>query len=279
MHTRKHVAMPGNSFFSVLLLLTAATIRVDAFSSSTVFYRQGQKSDELKIATTLAKELMNPLGVQSERFVVATDSSNNVIGWAQIKLLGELASSQRDPSKFDSRPGSVDLEQELDEAMWEEFEKNDNIQVPIGFKSFPWTKEYRAMEQGVKDRDQRRAELRAQRERELQNEQLWELSSVYVESSFRGQGIGSELVKRILRKRIVEDGYLPTSIYLLTLATTVDWYQDNFAFESVSSSDIPAPMAFEVTAGNFITKLIGAQLCCMQGTQQTLEICKSVPAW
>ncbi|CAB9531829.1 Acetyltransferase (GNAT) family [Seminavis robusta] len=213
--------MPGNAFILALLLLTAATSRVGGFSSTSIFYRQGQKSDELKIATALAKELMNPLGVKIERFVVATDTSNNVIGWAQIKPLGELTSSRRDPSKFGSGRGSLDLDQ---------------------------------------------------------NEQLWELSSVYVESSFRGQGIGSELVKRILRNRIVEDGYLPTSIYLLTLATTVDWYRDNFAFESVSSSDIPGPMAFEVTTGNFITKLIGAQLCCMQGTQQTLDICKSVPA-
>ena len=135
------------------------------------------------------------------------------------------------------------------------------------------------MDNSVKDRDKKREELRATRGKELERMQLFELSSVYVDVSYRGQGIGTELVKRVLRKRLLESQKpcLPSTIYCLTLATTVDWYRDNFGFETVPSTDIPAPMALEVTAGNIITKLIGARLCCMRGTPKTLEICKNTP--
>jgi N-acetylglutamate synthase-like GNAT family acetyltransferase len=257
---------------------------VEALSvNSRVDYRRGRKSDERTIATTLAKEFMNPLGIQSDRFVVATTKSQKndkdsdiLIGWAQVKPLGALMT--RDPSRFDSRPGSYDMEQEVDDIMWDDFEKDDSIKVPVGLQSLPWTRQYRDMEKAVKDRDTKREKLRIQRQKELEPQQLWELASVYVEKPYRGQGIGTELVKRVLQKRFSEDNScLPTSIYCLTLPTTVDWYRDNFGFDIVSSNDVPAPMAFEVTAGNIITKLIGAQLCCMRGKPKTLEICKNVP--
>jgi N-acetylglutamate synthase-like GNAT family acetyltransferase len=269
------LSIPFLIALQVPLLIWKDADVVEALSVS-VQYRRGHKSDERAIATTLAKELMNPLGIQSDRFVVATRQDGNVIGWAQIKPLGALTTM--DPSRFDARPGSYDLEQELDDAMWDDFEKDDSIKVPAGLKSLPWTREYRAMEESVKGRQKKREKMRVQRAKELQQQQLWELASVYVQNPYRGQGIGTELVKRVLKKRFSEDACLPSSIYCLTLATTVDWYRDNFGFEIVSSTDVPAPMALEVTAGSIITKLIGAQLCCMRGTPKTLEICKNVPS-
>ena len=262
-------------------------------SQNNIQYRQGAPKDEMKIAATLAKELMNPLGIQGDRFIVATDASstsdNNVIGWAQVKPLGKPTTSniQRDPSQYNARPGSYSLDQEIDDAMWDDFDQDDSIQVPVGWASLPWTPEYRALQQAVKDRDEKRKALRQQREAALllQQQQLWELSSVYVEAPYRHQGIGTELVRRVLRQRLLPAAdqqqqllpppSLPTSIYCLTLATTAPWYEDNFGFEIVSSSDVPAPMALEVAAGSIITKLIGAQLCCMRGTDKTVGLlCK-----
>ena len=130
------------------------------------------------------------------------------------------------------------------------------------------------MEEAVQYRDQRREFLRQQRQAEVEVLQLYELSSVYVESAFRGQGIGTELVRRVVGEKLADGTVLPSSIYLLTLATTVDWYKQNFGFEVVTGNDIPSSMALEVTAGNIITKLIGAQLCCMRGTTNTVELCK-----
>jgi len=287
-------AGPASLYTVSLLLLSLVSIskhhhHVVSGLATNIQYRRGQKSDEGKIASTLAKELMNPLGIQSDRFIVATSTENNnnnsnlIIGWAQIKPLGKPQQLLRDPQQFNARPGSYDLEQEVDDAMWDDFEDDNNIQVPTGMASMPWTKEYRAMSKAVQDRDQKRERRRQQRLQELEQQpntlQLYELSSVYVLPAFRGQGIGAELVKRVLKKTMTKDGdtLSPTNIYCLTLATTVPWYQDKFGFERVPSQDIPGPMALEVTAGNIITKLVGAELCCMRATSQTLELCRNVP--
>ena len=63
-----------------------------------VTFRSDQKSDELAIAVALGMELMNPLGIKGERFVVAEatasdDASGNTnkrrVGWGQIRPLGK----------------------------------------------------------------------------------------------------------------------------------------------------------------------------------------------
>mmetsp|Transcript_32675 Transcript_32675/g.54742 ORF Transcript_32675/g.54742 Transcript_32675/m.54742 type:complete len:271 (-) Transcript_32675:692-1504(-) len=257
------------AFSSSALLLQLHVAR--GFSKNNIVYRQGQKSDQLQIVTTLAKEFMNPLGIDTDRFIVAT-TNDAIIGWAQTKPLGQAAS--RDPSSYNSRPGSYDLEKDVDDAMWEDFENDNSIQVPVGLASLPWTKEYRAMERAVQNRDTKREQIRARQQQDLDLLQLWELSSVYVLKEYRRKGIGTELVRRVLRDRL-EKKTLPTSIYLLTLKTTTDWYREKFAFEEVTGTDIPGSMALEVTAGNFLTKMMGAQLCCMRGTSKTPELCKA----
>lgn len=249
-----------------------------AVSNTNIQFRAGHKSDELKIATVLAKELMNPLGVEAGRFIVAIDNNsakgkNTPIGWAQIKPLGK-ATMQRNPKQFNARPGSYDLEKDLDDAMLDEFENDDSIKVPVGLSSLPWTEEYQEMEEAVRNREKRREELRASFRNDAKVLQLYELSSVYVEREYRGQGIGTELVRRVVHRRITDEPpCAPSNIYCLTLATTADWYKQNFGMEIVPKTDIPKPMTFEVTAGNIITKLIGAQLVCMQGTTKTSELC------
>lgn len=102
--------------------------------SPNIQFRAGRKSDELPIAVTLGKELMNPLGISSDRFLIAQDEqSNQMIGFVQIKPLG---SAKRDPAKYNARPGSYDAERDVDESIWEEFEK-DETPFPIGWASFP----------------------------------------------------------------------------------------------------------------------------------------------
>lgn len=228
--------------------------------NNAIRFRVGEKRDELAIATTLAKELMNPLFLSSERFVVAECvDSGKCIGFAQIRPLG---SAQRDPSLYDSRPGTYSLELDVDDAMWDEFERDDGARVPVGWASLPWTKEYRAFEEAAKLRRARREEMVKQK-RPTQV-LLWELASVYVEPPYRSQGIGTELVRRVLQRH-VDAGKSKRDVYLLTLATTAKWYADNFNFEIVPEEEVPAPMSFEMAAGKIITRLIGAKLCCMRG--------------
>lgn len=275
--------------FLIILLWLVVLLwgRTEALSASardgdsTIRYQPGQKRHEFKIATTLAKELMNPLGINAERFIVATTTTTDkddgqplVVGWAQLKPLGNSDAVQ-DPNQYDAPPGSYDIEQEVDDSMLDEFEDDTSIQVPNGAASFPWTKEYRDMERGVQERKKRRDQLLRQTKKERALQQLYELSSVYVMPEYRSRGIGSELVRRVLRRQLVEQ-YAPPSqscrIYCLTLATTAPWYTENFGFEKVEGNDIPASMAMEVMAGNLITNVIGAELCCMRGSNKTIDL-------
>ena len=213
-----------------------------------LIFRDGRKSDELTIASTLAKELMNPLGVRGDRFVVADDddddnNSNNkhrLVGWAQIKPLGAQKSSR----------DKVDPEIEKDA-------------LKVGWGSLP--KEFAA---AGKKRRGKVLEGEKKQKLESTNDMLWELSSVYVDPSYRGQGIGTDLVRRVL-ERHVQRGLSTSNVYLLTLATTVQWYQDSFGFEVVPKPQVPEQLAFEVSAGTLITKLIGEELCCMRGPQRS----------
>lgn len=256
------------------LLLWRRTEALSTTRDGTIRYQPGQKRHEFKIATTLAKELMNPLGINADRFIVATDEDDQLVGWAQLK---PLSGGAQDPNQYDAPPGSYDIEQEVDDSMLDEFEDDTSIRVPNGAASFPWTKEYKDMERGVQEREKRREQLLRQTKKERALQQLYELSSVYVMPEYRSQGIGSELVRRVLSRQLVEQ-YAPPSqscrIYCLTLATTAPWYTENFGFERVEGSDIPASMAMEVMAGNLITNVIGAQLCCMRGSNKTIDLCK-----
>lgn len=263
------------TFHTLLPLLCIAVHSNGLSSTSRIRYQIGQTRHQMQIATTLAKQLMNPLDIQTDRFVVATSSNGDLIGWAQLKPTGSLMI--QDASRYDARPGSYDLEREVDDAMWDEFEQDNSFQIPTGLASLPWTKEYQHMQNAAGDRQKRREKIRIAREKDRKGLQLYELSSVYVNPGYRRQGIGKELVRRVLRRRLMEDASPshPSCVYLLTLKTTSDWYHQHFAFEIVDAGDIPSSMVFEVMAGNMITKLIGAELCCMRGTFKTAELCNA----
>ena len=241
---------------NIVLLLLGLSL-IEALVSN-IQFRNGRSSDERTIATTMLKELMNPLGIKAERFIVAVDDQRP-IGWAQIRPLG---TAKRDPSKFNARPGSFDVQSDADDAMWDEFEQEQDTVVPVGLASLPWTKEYRAFAEAAKKRRERRAEI-VEREK-AKAPMLYELASVYVIPDYRGQGIGTELIKRVLQRH-VDRGRKLSDVYLLTLATTVQWYYDSFGFEVVPEEQVPEQMRFEIAAGKLITRLIGAKLCCMRG--------------
>jgi len=192
---------------------------------------------------------MNPLGVRGERFLVAFSEEQPRIGWAQIRPLSNEAQ----------------IQQETDEAMWDEFEANDNIEVPVGFKSLPWTPEYRKFAEAsvaAKQKQTRQAVLEQTRQ---ETPKLYELASVWVDPAYRGRGIGTELVRRVLQRHCKHVGPA-TNVYLLTLASTSKWYRENFGFKLVTDEGVPEQMAFEVKAGKLITGFIGAELVCMQGS-------------
>jgi len=182
--------------FLLFFVLVITLPLVSALVPGTVTFRNGRTSDELTIAATMAKELMNPLGIKSENFVVAVDNnkSKRPIAWAQIRPLG---TAQRDPSTYNARPGSFDAQRDADDTMWQEFEEDENAIVPVGLASLPWTKEYRAFAQAAKRRRERRAEI-IEREKATAA-MLYELASVYVVKEYRGQGVGTELIKRVLQ--------------------------------------------------------------------------------
>ena len=256
-------------------------------------FRPGTQSDEIPISITMAKNFMNPLSVlnNSKRFIVAEsvpDSvSNNgeatakaeVYGWAQLRPIGPRT---RDPDKFDAPPGSgmtksQSIQSEIEEEIWEDFE-SDPLDVPIGFASLPWTKEYREYSQKSQDRREKRMQMEKQEaiggindnKSNPDDNQLWELASVYVVPEMRRSGIGSELIRRLLAKHIMLERRTE-DVYLLTLdnnsnsnsnSKTRDWY-GSFGFEV--TEDPPASMALEIAAGGALTRIMGESLISMRG--------------
>ena len=228
--------------------------------------RQGKPSDELPIIFTMARELMNPLGIShNNNLLIACDTQNSqdLIGWAQIRSFGYLGGSSSNDNRFEDKSQSkaaqsrISIEQEVDDMMWEEFE-DDPTPIPTGLASLPWTDEYKAASRAAGDRADRRKEL-------LQTElnetpKLWELSSVYVVPKHRRQGVGSELVRQVLQHQC--SGNKPgRDVYALTLSKNVEWYKQ-FGFVTVEK--VPEAMSFEVVAGNAITTLIGEELVCIR---------------
>jgi N-acetylglutamate synthase-like GNAT family acetyltransferase len=230
-----------------------------------VRFRNGRSDDEPTIAFTMAKELMNPLGISYKNFVVAEDiQSGDRVGWAQIRPLG---SSGTDSSRYNSSPGSIGttIEDDVDDTILEEFENDTNIEFPNFWSTLPWSKEYRAASKSANERRERREQLVAEEEEKTQRRQpqLWELASVYVIPEKRSEGIGSNLVRSVLeqhRQSFRKGG--GDDVYALTLSRTVDWYTKLFGF--VEEKKIPKPMEFEVAAGNVITKLMGNELICLR---------------
>ena len=90
----------------------------------------------------------------------------------------------------------------------------------------------------------------------------WELASLYVEPSRRGDGIGQALVRRLLATH-VESGQSLDEMYLLTLSSTVGFYE-KLSFTVVDEAEVPKEMAFEVSAGKAVSFLLGNTLVCMR---------------
>jgi GNAT superfamily N-acetyltransferase len=216
----------------------------------------------------MTRNMMNPLGIQSKRFIVAVDpmDDTNLYGWAQLRPIGP---TNRDPNRYNSAPGSGSVEQDIDDEIWEEFEKDD-ADFSNGFASLPWTKEYRQMSENASSRRNRRNKLLEKAEEENANgiNQIWELASVYVLPKWRNNGIGSELIRRVM-KRHIDLGRSAKDVYLLTLDSTKVWY-NRFGFEE--TNDPPTAMAFEMTAGGIITKLMAEKLVAMQGGHDSISL-------
>ena len=229
-----------------------AAARKDNNNATPMQYRAGTAADALPMAWQLGRELMNPLGIQTDRFIVACTASRDRIGWAQIRPLSGNTAAM--------------VERETDDVLWDEFEADQDIQVPVGWQSLPWTTEYRKFSQAAK---QRRDRQTVKREVEQETPALYELSSVWVDPAYRGKGIGTALVRQVLQRHANTVGPLE-QVFLLTLATTADWYRDNFGFEIVPEPYVPEQMAFEAKAGKLITSVIGAELVCMQGTASVI---------
>ena len=90
----------------------------------------------------------------------------------------------------------------------------------------------------------------------------WELASIFVEEQWRRQGVGSELVRRLLAEHSAA-GRSQGDVYLLCLEGSVGWYS-TFGFETLPPTEAPKSMAFEVAAGGVLTKLLGERLVCMR---------------
>lgn len=244
---RRHLLFLQLALSLACLLDWPTSVTSLAILSQPIQYRPGTAGDSLPIALQLGCELMNPLGVQGERFLIASTATNPRVGWAQIRPL-----PQREQK----------IERETDDFLWDEFEEDMTIQVPVGLQSLPWTKEYREFSQAAAAKRRSRDVVRGEVGKETPT--FFELSSVWVDPNYRRQGIGKSLVRRVLQRHLDNTGPLE-DVYLLTLATTADWYHDNFCFKIVPTAYVPEQIAFEVQAGTLITSLIGAKLVCMQG--------------
>mmetsp|Transcript_27803 Transcript_27803/g.32436 ORF Transcript_27803/g.32436 Transcript_27803/m.32436 type:complete len:264 (+) Transcript_27803:131-922(+) len=254
-------------WFSLQLVIFLQT-QSAAFTTTqakSIRFRSGTKEDEFQIATTMARELMNPLGINSKRFIIAVNSNNDkeLIGWGQLRPIGLC---YRNPNTFDAGPGSVSIQQIAEDEIWSEFENEEEDDFPNGFASLPWSKEYQEYAKKAEKRRKKGEALVAKMETESNREQnqSWELASVYVKPSYRGQGIGSEIVRKLLAEHD-SIGQNISDVYALTLSTTKDWYC-SLGFEITNNP--PDSMKGEIFAGNLITKAIGAQLICMQGVSK-----------
>jgi len=266
----------GNLSFAVAFPSNSHDVYSSSSSSSLpsrIRLRNGFPDDEIPISLTMARELMNPLAISHKNtLVVAEDTKTGErVGWAQIRPIGYATLVAGDPSRFEDGEaegnalslGNVQstdsIEEDVDEVMWQEFE-DDPTDFPNGFASLPWTKEYRAASQAAADRLQRRekilkAELDAR-------PKLWELSSVYVNPRWRREGIGSLLVKQVMKQHVTtkQPG---RDVYALTLTKMAHWYA-KFGF--IKEKQIPDAMAMEMSVGNVITTMTGAKLVCLRTT-------------
>ena len=78
--------------------------------------------------------------IQTSNLLVAVintkkEDDNVLVGWIEIRPLG--SNQQRSSKDYNARPGSYDMEEDVDDQMWDEFMEDDSIQVPTGWASLP----------------------------------------------------------------------------------------------------------------------------------------------
>jgi len=267
---------------------------LDVADGRRVRFRPGRAADALPMAAALLSNGMNPLGalrVDASRFVVCESAAaggaeaageardrQRVVGFAQIRLLA--TSGAPDPSMYDARPGSADWELDADDDAWEDLER----EVGGGMREraggmrergllsgglvMPWSAAYREL-------DERAAVQRARRRARIAQAAasaapLWELASVFVEREWRGVGVGTALVQRLLEAHQSE-GRSVAALYLLTLEPTAGWYEESFGFRTVAKDRAPQQMALEMAAGEALSAILGNRLVCMRGSEEGVD--------
>lgn len=223
-------------------------------------YRLGEPGDILPIAATLLKEKMNPLSLDHERFIVCETASGERVGFGQVRPLA--SSKEPDSLRYNAPPGSEDLEAEADDAAWDDFEKEWDSSGLKGLQILlPWTPGYRRFERRVAlQRERRRARVSAAY---AQAEPLWELASIYVEEPWRGLGVGTKLVQKLLQRH-TQRGCSRRDLYLITIESRCRWYE-RLGFERVDKENVPSQMRFEIAVGEVISSVLGNRLVCMRG--------------
>uniref|UniRef100_A0A7S2XUZ5 N-acetyltransferase domain-containing protein n=1 Tax=Attheya septentrionalis TaxID=420275 RepID=A0A7S2XUZ5_9STRA len=92
-----------------------------------------------------------------------------------------------------------------------------------------------------------------------------ELASLYVIPEQRTRGVGRALVQELLSRHDHDDDHKNHAVCLLTLKTTVPFYEP-VQFHVVSQSDmgrLSISFRFEYTAGSILSTVLGNELTCM----------------
>jgi ribosomal protein S18 acetylase RimI-like enzyme len=90
-----------------------------------------------------------------------------------------------------------------------------------------------------------------------------ELASLYVLPEHRKRGIGTFLVRELLRRHDAEKDQAAV-VCLLTLRPTIPFYTPHgFKVVQGDEASMPKPLEFEFKAGSVISALLGNELVCM----------------
>ncbi|CAM9803807.1 unnamed protein product [Scytosiphon promiscuus] len=92
----------------------------------------------------------------------------------------------------------------------------------------------------------------------------FELASIYVRESHRKRGLGSALVHRLVERFASTHGSEKLgNLYLLTLASTVPFYEKN-GFSTIPNDDAPKVLRAERAVGSALQSFFGNSVVCMQ---------------
>jgi N-acetylglutamate synthase-like GNAT family acetyltransferase len=99
------------------------------------------------------------------------------------------------------------------------------------------------------------------------NSDYAELASLYVAPKYRRQGVGSQLVQRLVQQHDKNHADAATGVCLLTLRPTAPFYQP-FGFTIVTDKSkvqppLPGALQLEIGLGNIVSTLLGNELICM----------------